>query len=282
MKQYNTIFLFILFLLFSCTSRKNNVKEAPVARVFDEYLYPSDLKGLIPDNLSEADSISITRDYIDNWIRKKLILYKAEENLTEEEKNIERQIEDLRTSLMIYKYEQNILKESLDTNISYSEIESYYNENASNFLLDKTIVKALYIKLPRKAPQLYRVRRWYRSDAQEDIQNMESYCYENATEYDYFNEDWVDFSKIVNKIPLRVSNEEWFLNNRQNIEIRDTTYYYFVRIKEFKLVNTVAPLEIELENIKSILLNKRRVQMIQELESNIYNDALNRRHFNIY
>jgi hypothetical protein len=274
--------LISLVILFSCTNRKDKINEAPIARVFDEYLYPSDLKGVIPDNLNVSDSISIARDYIDNWIRKKLILYKAEENLTDDEKNIERQIEDLRTSLLIYKYEQNVLENKLDTIISNSEIEKYYNENMSNFLLDNTIVKALYIKVPRKAPKIYKVRRWYRSDDQEDVKELESYCYENATNYDYFDDDWIDFSTILDKIPLQISNEEWYLKNRENIEIRDSTYYYFVRIKNYKLAGTVAPLEIENDNIKSILLNKRRIKMIQKLESSIYNDAYNRRHFNIY
>ena len=44
-----------------------------------------------------------------------LLLNKAELNLTDEEKNVEQQIENYRSSLLIYAYEQSYIRQHLDT-----------------------------------------------------------------------------------------------------------------------------------------------------------------------
>jgi hypothetical protein len=45
--------------------------------------------------------------------------------------------------LLIYKYEEQMLRDRLDTVVSDAEIEQYFNQNASNFVLEENIVKAL-------------------------------------------------------------------------------------------------------------------------------------------
>ncbi|NJK86143.1 MAG: hypothetical protein HC906_09395 [Bacteroidales bacterium] len=55
-----------------------------------------------------------------------------------------------------------------------------------------------------------------------------------------------------------------------------------MNFRDFKLSGEVAPLEYVEQNIRNIILNKRKVQLINTLESNIYNDALNRGYFTIF
>ena len=61
-----------------------------------------------------------------------------------------------------------------------------------------------------------------------------------------------------------------------------TDYYYFLNAKEIAPEGTVSPLEIVKNDIQSIILNKRKIKLINELESSIYSDAQNREHFTIY
>ena len=76
-----------------------------------------------------------SKDFIEKWVRNQLLLNKAEINLTDEEKNVEQQIENYRSSLLIYAYEQSYLRQNLDTVVTDKEIEDYYKENQSNFIL---------------------------------------------------------------------------------------------------------------------------------------------------
>ncbi len=275
--------IFVLVLLFvQCSGFKKKQGQEPIARVFDRYLYPRDLQDIVPSNVSQADSVIVVRDFMDKWIKQQLLLYKAEMNLTEEEKNVDKQIENYRTSLLIYKYEQSLIKQKLDTLVSPGEIRNYYNDNSSNFVLNDNLVKALFVQVPRTSPEIWKARMLYRSENEEDIKNLENYCYQYATKYDYFNDSWIYFSEIEKILPIKIDNPEQYLKYRKYIEIKDSTFYYFVNIKEYRLVGTVSPLEVVRENIRNIIFNKRKISLIKELESDIYNDALNRNNFTIY
>ena len=277
------LILFAVILSFvTCSDFKRKSGEKPVARAFDKYLYPNDINDIMPANISASDSVLAARDYIEKWIYKQLLLNKAEINLTEEEQNVDKQIENYKTSLLIYKYEQSLIEQKLDTFISFQEIEEYYNENSSNFMLNDNLVKALFLQVPRTSPEIWKIRRWYRSANEEDIKKLENYCYQYATKYDFFDDSWVYFSEIGKSLPIKIDNPEQYLKYRKFIEIKDSTYYYFVNIKDRRLIGTVSPLEIVSKNIRNIILNKRKIRLIKELEANIYNDALNRNNFIIY
>ena len=222
------------------------------------------------------------QNYIDKWIRKQLILQKAELNLTEEQKDVSQQIDEYRSSLLIFKYEQNLILQKLDTLIRPDQIETYYNDNEPNFILDENIAKALYIKLPSDAPNLYRARQLYRSEREEDFQELESYCYQNAVKYDYFEDQWIPFSRIMNQLPNDIRNPDSYLRYNRYIEQQDSAFRYYVKIREYHLASTTAPLEYVEHKIRSILLNQRKVQFVKELENNIYLDALNKGNFTIH
>lgn len=276
------LILFVVGFNWACKNQRTNSEDLPVAVVQGKYLYTSDLENVVPKGITELDSLTLVKDYIEKWVKKQLLLYQAELNLSETEKDVDDKIEEYRSSLLIFRYEQNLIQEKLDTNISPSEIENYYTENPSNFQLNHNLVKALLIKVPKVAPDIWRVRRWYSSDNEENLQELEAYCYNNAEIYDYFDEKWVPFDLVAEQIPRLNNTAENILKNRKTFEISDSLYYYFVRIYDYRLSGDVAPLEYVDDNIKSILLNKRKIQYINNLESDIYNDALNRGNFNIY
>jgi hypothetical protein len=274
--------LFMLTIALSCTQIETRSREKPLAQVFEKNLYPSDTRDIFPSNISRKDSILILHNYVDKWVKKQLILQKAELNLTEEQKDVRQQIEEYRSSLLIYKYEQNLILQKLDTLISDEEIEAYYTENPSNFNLDRHIVKALFIKLPLDAPDLWRVRQLYRSEREEDFKELESYCYQYGVKYDYFEDNWIPFTTITRVLPNEIRNPESFLRWNRYIEQQDSAFRYMAHLREHSLAGTVAPLPYIEQKIRSIILNKRKVQFIRDLENNIYKDALNKGSFTIY
>lgn len=281
MKQMITVG-FVLFF-FSCTNYDNTSREDPLSKVGDKYLYPSHLPGILTSGLSGEDSASITDTYINKWIRKQLLLQRAQLNISpDQQKEINNQLEETRSSLMIYQYEKQMINQKLDTVVDEYEIEDYYNDNISNFVLDENIVKALFVKIPLDAPNISRVRNWYRSDRSEDLTELESYCYQFAVKFDDFDEDWISFGKLLNELPGAVNDQERFLRYNTTIENDDSLYHYFVNIREYRLKTTTAPIEYVSDNVKSIILNNRKIQFLIDLENSIFNDALNRGEFEIY
>jgi hypothetical protein len=272
----------LLFSSLSCKKFESRKTEKPLARVGQTYLYPSDVVETFPVNLSKNDSLLILNNFIDKWVKKQLLLQKAELNLTEEQKDVHNQIEEYRSSLLIFKYEQSLILQKLDTVITQAEIEEYYNENPSNFILDRNLTKALFIKLPRNVPNIENFRQLYSSEKEEDIQQLENYCYQYATKYDFFNDSWINFTRIQSELPQTVYAPERYLKWNKKIEQRDSVYNYFVYIRDYRLEGETAPIDYVTDNIISIILNKRKVRFITEMENDIFNDGMARGEFTIY
>ncbi|MBN2482385.1 MAG: hypothetical protein JXB19_11630 [Bacteroidales bacterium] len=277
-----TCFIFIVMITTGCARNSGNGKKIPVARVYDTYLYLDDLKAVTPAGLPTADSIAVVRDFIDKWVRNQLILKKAELYLTDEEKDVEQQIEDYRTSLLVYVYEQSYIRQNLDTVITDREILEYLNENPSNFLLSESVVKGSFIQVPVTAPEIYRLRQWCNSDDEGNTAEIETYCFQHAERYDHFDDRWVNLSEVLEFLPGRLYNPESTIRSRRLVEMRDSTYYYFLTIRDYALAGEAAPVDLVSHDIRSIILNKRKIQIVNELESDIYNDGQNRGYFTIY
>lgn len=270
----------MILVMGSCRYFEKEPGQAPVAKVGNKYLYQSDFADIFPKEIASRDSISIAKKFIDNWIRKELMLRKAELNLTDKEKNFEKQIADYRSSLIIFKYQQQLLNQKLDTLITDREISNYYDQNVSNFILNQNVMRGMFIKVPRGAPNIDRIKTWYRNE--DDTPLLENYGYQFAVKYDYFNDGWIYFDALLREIPIEIPDQERFLRNNSFIETNDSLYYYFAGIKEYKLKSTVAPLPIVEENIRNIIINKRKLDFLQNLEKNVYNEGVSKNLFELY
>ena len=273
--------VFAMVVLASCSKKKQEAKII-VAKVLDKYLYLSDIQHIFPKGVSKEDSTSLAQAYITTWVKTQLLVNKAELNLPQDQLDIEQQLEAYRSSLLIYKYEEQMVKDKLDTVVSSDEIEQYFNQNTSNFILDENIVKALFIKVPKNAPNIENLKKWYKSDQREEIKKLDGYCYNYAAKFDYFKDGWVKFDIIKNELPKVIENEDEFLRTNRYIEQSDSSFLYFAYIKEKISKGSIAPLVYINFKIKDIILNKRKVKFLTDLESKIYNDAQDHSNFNIY
>lgn len=125
----------IIPLLVACNENFNE-QESPVAKVFDKYLLLSEVKSIIPAGTPSADSAILAQSYVRNWITKQLLLHKANQNLSDEEKNIRKQVEDYSSSILIHKYKEKLVSQKLDRRVSEDEITRYYDNNKFNFILN--------------------------------------------------------------------------------------------------------------------------------------------------
>ncbi|NOY37684.1 MAG: hypothetical protein GXO83_08920 [Chlorobi bacterium] len=273
-----------IIILVSCNPHEtSHNNEKLLARVGQSYLYASEVPDYFPEGLSSEDSIQMVKNYVKSWVTRELIVQHAEENLPNQiQKKILEQVVQTRNSLYIHHYEQAMINQKMDTIVADSTLQAFYDAHTDLFRLNNNIVKALYIQIPLTIANLSNVRKWYRSDKPEDYNKLEGYCFQYATKFDDFNEAWIPFSGILEKIPYRVTNQERFLRTNRFIEAKDSVYQYFVRINEYHLRGTPAPVEYVADEIKNTILNERKLTFIQELENNIYSDALNRNEFEIY
>jgi len=277
------IILLTIFLLAGCKNKNNSTKRIAIAEVGKVILYYDEMPRLIQRGINESDSVAIVQNYINKWAKRELLLQKAEENLSPKLKNeIVQQLEETRANLVIYQYQRQMILEKMDTVLTETEVENYYATNEKSFILSSNIVKALFIKLPVETPNIEKIKLLARSNDQNDLQQLESYCYQFAEKFDDFNEEWVSMDRLSVELQENIENEENFLKRNTFFETSDSISVYLISIRDYRLRSTLAPFEYVKDDIKRIIWNTRRFEFIQSLENGIYNEALKENSFKIY
>lgn len=269
------------FLLISCNSEKEDVI---LATAFDYTLYQSDIKGIVPAGTSKTDSISIIKNYIDNWIKQKIILQKADKNLNSDQKNFDQQLEDYKNSLIIYSYETKLINQLLDTNISNDEIEKYYNNNADNFQLKDNIIKVNYVKLDINSPLKAKFKNmvFSKKDNNDEKSQLIDLATKHAVNFFLDDDSWLLFDDLLKEIPIETYDQEAYLKSNRTIESKDENFYYLIHIKDFKIRETTSPISFEKDNIRNIIINKRKLELIEKMQKEAYDQAVKNNDFKIY
>jgi hypothetical protein len=277
------ILILLSFMIVSgCKNRHTQAKRVALAEVGNVVLYLDEIPKLIKHGVNESDSVALFQNYINKWAKRQLLLRRAEENLSPVLKEeIDKQLEDTRSNLIIYQYQRQMILEKLDTVLTDAEIENYYAANEKSFILSSNIVKALFIKLPLETPDLNKIRSLARSNTHNDLQQLETICYQFAEKFDDFNEEWVPMERLTVELHQNIENEDNFLKRNTFYETSDSISDYLVSIRDYRLRYSLAPFEYVKDDIKRIIWNNRRFEFIQSLENGIYNDALKENGFKI-
>lgn len=279
MKKYLWL---VLLILTSCFTEGDKGSDNVLARVQNEYLYESEIRDMVPKGTSSKDSLNLVQNFIQNWVNEQLILHKAENNLRAEDMQFEKQLQDYRNSLIIYKYESQLISQKLDTLVEEYEIEEYYNENAENFQLKDNIVKVIYARFYKDEPDIKKIRNFFNSNTPEHRDSLEVYVENYSDLYYLDDETWILFDDLLNFVPIETYNKELYLQNHRKIEINEEEYTYFVQFTDFKIKEGESPLSFEKENIRAIILNRRKLNIINNMREEIFNNALENNDFEIY
>jgi hypothetical protein len=255
----------------------------PVARVNNTYLYQDELAGLVNGKTPKDDSIARVTAYINSWVRKQLLINEAMKNININEAEVERKVLDYRYSLIGYEFQNFFIKQNLDDSVSEDEVDKYYKEHSDNFILKQNIVRGTFIKVPKEAPRTKRVKDLIFSKSDKDMNELRSYCLSFSSAYHLSDSTWIEFDKLAVNSPMaEIPNKIQFLKTSPYYETEDTKSLYFLKIDEYKISDNISPLEFVKEDIKNIILNKRKVELAQKLEQDVYENAVKKKDFEIF
>ena len=258
-------------------------ESIPVARVYNTYLYPEDLEGLTSEAINSSDSTDIVERYIQSWIKKQLLIDQASSRIDFDEAEISRKILDYRYALMVHEFKQFHINEQLEREVTDDEIQSYYEINQDNFELKQNIIRGIFIKLPKEAPKINTVGKLIRSQKPKDKDELASYCFQFATYYTLEDTVWMNFAELIQSTPLAsIPNREQYLKNNKYVETSDQNFEYFLYINEYKIADQISPLEFVRDNIEEIIVNKRKIALANQLETDIYSEAQKNNDFEIF
>ncbi len=267
--------------LFSCNLR-NDSERTPLAKVGENILFLDDLQSILPKGLSPDDSLMMAEDYIKKWIMNELLVKKAEENLSPLQKDLTKELNEYRSSMLTYRYKMELMLQRLDTIVDETEISAYYGQNKENFILNRDIVKAIFIKIPAEVTKPEQVKVFCEQVSDDNLRELEEFCLKYAITFDIFVDNWVELELIAQNLPEPIEDKNRFLRRNAIIEIRDNDFYYLLCVIDYRLANSLAPVEYVKENIKNLIINRRRIDFLKKIEDDVYVEGVRNNKFKFY
>lgn len=268
----------LLFTLMcvACSDAPDHRGKTLLASINDKFLYVEDLNAVLPLGLSKDDSLKFVENYIRNWAEDVLLYEKAESNIPKDDV-LEGKVANYRKSLIMHAYQQALIQQRLSGEFSEQDLTDYYEQHQTLFKLETPLVQGLFIKVPLTAPRLANVRRWYKSTEQDAIENLEKYSLQHAVQYEYFYDKWVSAADVLKFFPVSAfaSSENYLQKNRAS-ELKDSAFYYFLNVTDYRGVGEQAPYAFARPQVKDMLLNAKQVEFMQEVKDALYEQAVER------
>lgn len=287
MLSFRRGFLLIMILLtlpVSCDLLGSKVPTGkPVARVGNAFLYEEDIAKLITSEMSAEDSTTLVNSYINRWATKRLLVDNAQRNITlAEQDRLNNLVEQYKLDLFSQAYKDALVARSLDSTISDAQAQQFYLENKENFKLNEALLKFRYLEMGDADYNIDEIKeRFTRFDA-EDKRYLDSISVQFKAQY-LNDSTWISLDKVIARIPpITIENSASLLNKTEFTQLRDSLGLYLIAVKDRLDRNDDAPLDYVLPTVKQILLNRRKLELIKQLEKDITKDAIKNKQFELY
>ena len=279
------VFCFVLLnVLLSCKGFWGSDDDREIiARVGDAYLYADEVAALLEIRGTTEDSAVFVADYINNWAIKQLLVSKAQINLPESKlEEFERLVSNYRTDLYTGAYKEALASQDEDTVITAEQMRSFYEERKENFKLKEKVVQLRFIELPKRFLNKSEVTRRLRRFETEDVDYLDSVGIQ-FKKLNFNDSLWIPVTRVIDEItPLTVDNESRYLKNSQFFELEDSMGVYLVKINGVLQVNDIAPLSYISGTIEQVLRNRRKIEYLKQLETEIIDEATKNNEFEVF
>ena len=282
MKQFFYIAI-ILSVFQSCDYFKSTEEEDAIARVNEVYLFKDDLKKALPENLSVEDSTIFANNFINQWATQQLLVQGAEVNLSDKKlEKFDRLVQQYKNDLYSKAYLEALVAKNLDTVVSFEAASTYYESNKEAFKLNENLIKFRYINVDPNRLDLEDVKKKFKRFNTQDKKELDSIAIQFRS-FTLNDSVWIRLDQAINKIPVvTIENKDELLKKSNFIQLKDSLGLYLMQINDVLLRNSTAPLEYVKPTINQIVINKRKLELIKQLEKDIKKDAINNKQFEIY
>jgi hypothetical protein len=282
MRFWITIFL-LSAMVVSCDYFKAPKKPKAIARVGESYLFQDDIVDLVPKGTSKKDSIAIVKSFIDRWATQKLLFEAAQRNIGKDKvSEFSALIDQYKVDLYTKDYIESLVIRQIDTVVTEVQIEEYYAKNKQYFKNSSELVKLRYINLVKENPKFAKIKSKFSSFTKKDRKELEQLAVQFKS-YAFNDSIWVDINQVYEKIPfINLENKQKYISSGMNFQYPDSTTVWLVKVNNVLPKDSPTPLEFLKPTIKQIIINNRKLDLINTIEKEITNDAIKDNKYEIY
>jgi hypothetical protein len=274
----------LLSILTACGGKEEAVrKEDAAARVNDTYLAKEELTGLVPAGTSKKDSLAIVKSFIDRWASQTLMFDAATVNIGEDkQQELEKLIKQYKTDLYTRAYLEELVKQSVDTTVTEEQLGAYYDANKDNFRTTGMLVKLRYLRMEKDHAKFAQARQRFLSGNKKDkksLNDMSLYFKSYA-----FNDTiWTNMNEVYQKLPfITPDNRGRYIASGISYQYPDSADVYLVKVNRVIDRNSVAPYEYIKPTLREVIINNRKLELIQKIQKDITDDAIKNNKYEVY
>ena len=269
--------------VFSCDWTIKSTHKDAIARVNSTFLTKEEIDLGLFDGLSIQDSLIQIQNIINDWATQQLLQDGALVNLEAQKlKEFETLVKDYKRDLLTSAYLEAMTKQNLDTIISNHELELAYKQNKELFYLKEDLIKLRYINHNLSMSNSNEIKRRFKRYNAEDRAILDTISLQFNS---FFLNDsvWINSNQVISKIgPLQKGFNKVLLKKQNFIQLKDSLGLYLMQVKDVLEIGQQAPLAYVTPTLKQIIINKRKLKLVNQLKSEIVNDALRNKKFEIY
>ncbi len=258
----------------SCTGIRSFFSKQDIVAELGSYKLTSyDVSSYLPDNISKEDSLYLSQQYINRWKQDHMLLYLAETQLSDADKDVSKELDSYRIALLKYRYEQKYINQKLDTSVTDAQIQEYYTVNKDKFILEIPILKTRFVKLSVDSPNLNEIKKKLASSDENDIAVLDSLLFNSALLYTSYGNTWVDAISFAKDFDMDYNTVlSKMRNNYISIEA-DNSILCIAYVFDIKYAMQIAPLEYIKGSIKDNILSIRKQKLLHNLEKDLLQQA---------
>ena len=274
-----SLIIFTALLLTSCSNISDNNSNDLIARAGENFLYQNQL----PSFSSEQDSILRYLNYIETWAKEKILYDLSLTNLSQSKKNdLDLLVEKYKVDLYINSYKDLIVNSRIDSIVTDQEIESFYNRNIDNFKLNENLLKYRYLKVPSDNINISRIRRYIQRLNESDREFLDSLNFQFA-DLKINDTMWFTEREVISSIEfINQKNKSNYMRINRLYEFEDDQYTNYFIVKDLLKSGNIPPLSYLYDRIKSNIINQRKLNLIQNINKEILNDALKSSKYEVF
>ena len=273
--------MFVSLLLFftACRGERGELW----AEVNENQLYEYDAEEImIAKQLSPENEAHVAK-FIDDWIDMQLVNAETAVKYPETYRANTTKAAETLYQLNLFELENDYIRTHLDSTVTTEEIMDYYRKNRENYLDQSFIVKALYIKIPDSIDAVKQIEKAFLLKNDKDRAEISKYGNIYATNFYFEEEKWIFFEDLVRDVPITDGTKERMIVKKDHGIFTDNGNVYFLNILDYRIKNTTAPLEVEKETIRKIILKRRSNALRKQMNQTIIDEikskhTINRHH----
>ena len=283
MNYFNRILIVFFFGLVACDLPAVKTQKEPLARVNDALLYKEAIDFGFIEGRTASDSILFVQNIINDWATTQLLIDGAILNLNEETQvDFEQLVQQYKSDLYTSAYVEALVSQNLDTLVSDQELQEVYLSNKQLFILKDDLLMLRYINVNASVSNLKEVKKRFKRFSYQDKILLDSMSIQFNSFY--LNDSiWIKSEQVVSKIkPLELGFNKVLLKKPNFIQLKDSLGLYLMQINQVLERGRPAPIQYVSPTLKQIVINNRKLKLIRKLKSDIVNDAIKNKKFEIY